>query len=429
MPGVRGVVANPILMGSNNQAGSANTQLTANTSGRAFEVIQNGSGAAIRGKGLAGNGGNFVTAAWNKFAFMAQHDGTGTGSGGAVSARGKLNHGLVASTDAASRYAVSATNTAGSFDSGAAVYADGNANYGVVGVSSSYPGVYGSSSSGYGVSGYSSTNRGVTGGSASGPGVYGASQSGYGVYGSSASNIAVYGQSTTNWGVRGGSAGSSGIGVYGIASGQYGEALHGHSDGSSGHGVVGHVTANSSSASAVWGVADYSAAYAGYFSGNVTVTGTLSKGGGSFRIDHPLDPARKILQHSFVESPDMLNIYSGMVETDTNGEASIELPAWFEALNRDVRYSLTPIGEFAPVFVKAKVAGGHFTIAGAKPNQEVSWQLTGIRRDAWAEAHRIEVELVKPANEQGTYLHPVEHGQPESAGVDYRMRADHVERL
>jgi hypothetical protein len=41
---------------------------------------------------------------------------------------------------------------------------------------------------------------------------------------------------------------------------------------------------------------------------NLQVDGTVSKGGGSFRIDHPLDAANKYLSHSFVESPDMMNI-------------------------------------------------------------------------------------------------------------------------
>ena len=62
--------------------------------------------------------------------------------------------------------------------------------------------------------------------------------------------------------------------------------------------------------------------YAGYFSGNVKVTGnldvdgTLSKAAGAFRINHPLSPATRYLQHSFVESPDMKNIYDGVVRTE-----------------------------------------------------------------------------------------------------------------
>src|SRR5262249_35186046 len=47
--------------------------------------------------------------------------------------------------------------------------------------------------------------------------------------------------------------------------------------------------------------------------GDVTLSGNLSKSSGSFKIDYPLDPTRKYLYHSFVESPDMMNIYNGIV--------------------------------------------------------------------------------------------------------------------
>jgi len=85
----------------------------------------------------------------------------------------------------------------------------------------------------------------------------------------------------------------------------------------------------------------------GFYAGNLTVNGTVSKGGGSFKIDDPLDPANKTLSHSFVESPDMMNIYNGNVVTDRHGRATVELPAYFEALNGDFRYQLTVIGRFA----------------------------------------------------------------------------------
>ncbi|WAC02029.1 hypothetical protein N7U66_19830 [Lacinutrix neustonica] len=44
--------------------------------------------------------------------------------------------------------------------------------------------------------------------------------------------------------------------------------------------------------------------------GDLNVTGNIAKGGGTFKIDHPLDPKNKYLVHSFVESPEMMNIYS-----------------------------------------------------------------------------------------------------------------------
>jgi hypothetical protein len=77
--------------------------------------------------------------------------------------------------------------------------------------------------------------------------------------------------------------------------------------------------------------------YAAILNGKVRITGNLEKAGGSFKIDHPLDPANKYLCHSFVESPDMKNVYDGVVVLDDKGEAEIELPDWFGILNKDFR--------------------------------------------------------------------------------------------
>lgn len=143
--------------------------------------------------------------------------------------------------------------------------------------------------------------------------------------------------------------------------------------------------------------------------GNVTIPGTLSKGGGSFKIDHPLDPENKYLYHSFVESPDMKNIYDGVVTTDEQGYATIELPEWFSALNKDFRYQVTVIGDgdvWARARVFRKIENNAFVIQTDIPGVEVSWQVTGIRQDAYAEAHRIEVEEDKSEAERGTCLHP-----------------------
>lgn len=140
--------------------------------------------------------------------------------------------------------------------------------------------------------------------------------------------------------------------------------------------------------------------------GNANVSGTLTKGAGSFKIDHPLDPANKYLYHSFVESPDMMNIYNGNVVTDQHGLATVNLPQYFSALNRDFRYQLTVVGRFAQAIVAQKVADNRFVIRTDKPHVEVSWQVTGIRQDAYANAHRIPVEVNKPQQDQGHYLHP-----------------------
>ena len=156
---------------------------------------------------------------------------------------------------------------------------------------------------------------------------------------------------------------------------------------------------------------------AGQFSGDVEISGNLSKGGGSFKIDHPLDPENKYLYHSFVESPDMKNIYDGNITTDEDGDALITLPDYFEALNRDCRYQLTVIGTFAQAIVIEKIKGNHFRIKTSAPNVEVSWQVTGIRQDAYANHHRIPVEAMKSEKERGFYLHPDAFNQPEERNI------------
>ncbi|MEQ8561352.1 MAG: hypothetical protein RID18_07570, partial [Cytophagales bacterium] len=148
--------------------------------------------------------------------------------------------------------------------------------------------------------------------------------------------------------------------------------------------------------------------------GNVNVIGFLSKGGGSFKIDHPQDPANKYLYHSFVESPDMMNVYNGNITTDANGEAVIQLPDYFGTLNKDFRYQLTPIGQFAQLIVLQEVdpSTNSFTIKSDQANVKVSWQVTGIRKDPWAEANRIQDVVEKKPAEKGYYLHPALYGQP-----------------
>lgn len=141
--------------------------------------------------------------------------------------------------------------------------------------------------------------------------------------------------------------------------------------------------------------------------GNLTVAGSLNVTGSKhFKIDDPLDPANKFLYHTSVESPDMMNIYNGTTVLDEKGEAEIQLPDWFEALNRDFRYQLSCIGGFAPVYVSREIENNTFRIAGGTSGLKVSWQVTGIRHDAYAEAHPSPVEVDKPAGERGHYLHP-----------------------
>jgi hypothetical protein len=97
----------------------------------------------------------------------------------------------------------------------------------------------------------------------------------------------------------------------------------------------------------------------------------------------------------------------------------VNLPSYFEALNRDFHYQLTVIGQFAQAIVAEEIRGNSFSIKTDKPNVRVSWQVTGIRQDAWANANRFEVEVDKPEGERGKYLAPREHGHPREAGIHY----------
>jgi hypothetical protein len=257
---------------------------------------------------------------------------------------------------------------------------------------------------GIGIKGEHSANgTGVSGLTVGGIGVRGETTGGgRGVFGLSVSGIGVSGASTSSYGVAGSSSSSFGM-----------TATSGSSDG------FYALTNSTDPAKAAVRALAQSGAFAGIFQGNVSVSGTLSKGAGSFKIDHPLDPENKYLYHSFVESPDMKNIYDGNVTTDDNGEAVVDMPDYFEALNSDFRYQLTVLGTFAQAIVAKKIKGNRFVIKTSAPNVEVSWQVTGIRQDAFANKHRIPVEEVKPEIERGYYLHPDAFDKPLSRGVEW----------
>jgi hypothetical protein len=184
-----------------------------------------------------------------------------------------------------------------------------------------------------------------------------------------------------------------------------------------GLGVKGGALISATQGYAVWAIGD-GIAKAGLFQGDVRVSGTLTKGGGGFVIDHPLDPENKYLYHSYVESPDMLNVYNGNAKLDRNGRALVKLPAYFQALNRDFRYQLTPIGAPAPnLHVSRTISDNTFLIAGGKPGMDVSWQVTGVRKDAFAKAHPIISEVNKEQANRGKYLHPQALKKPEKLAI------------
>jgi hypothetical protein len=311
--------------------------------------------------------------------------------------------------------------------------------FGILGdASSNSPGATGvlgktASDSGKGVFGEATSRTGYT------QGVYGQSVSpqGIGVYGSNTSNTStggaygVFGQTSSTQfgaGVLGSAPASTGTsyGVFGASSGTsgnggffYAGSTSGGTIGVSGFiesptGTAGRFVANAGAGLVLQGVANNNnvvftvdAQGNGFLSGNLEVNGNVSKGSGSFKIDHPLDPANKYLSHSFVESPDMMNVYNGVVILDAHGSAWVELPDYFQALNRDYRYQLTSLGAPGPnLYIAKEVSSNRFRIAGGKPNRKVSWQVTGIRQDSYADAHRVVVEEEKPIEKRGHYLHP-----------------------
>jgi hypothetical protein len=378
---------------------------------------------------LAVNGTTFKVASTGKVTFVAGQTFPGKGTvtsvamsaptsdftvtGSPITKSGTLGlNWIVAPTSSNLANAIVKRDSAGSISTGEIFATSSDLGVEATGANN---GIYGTTTNaaGNGVWGNNPNHTGVYGTGA--VGVWGRA-TGYGVYGVSTGTNAVAD------GVHGetSSAGASGVtgvnfaggaGIYGVG----GNGVIGSSGIASGVGVGAY---NSSTGDALF-AENQSGGFAAFFLGDVDVDGNLSKAGGSFKIDHPLDPANKYLYHSFVESPDMMDIYNGNVTTDGAGNAVVVMPDWFEALNRDFRYQLTVMGQFAQAMVATKMANHMFAIKTDKPNVEVSWQLTGVRHDAWANAHRIPVEQMKAERERGFYMHP----ELFSAGLDKSVAA------
>jgi hypothetical protein len=300
-------------------------------------------------------------------------------------------------------------------------------------------GVYGSANGGernYGVYGFvSDTNLSVgTMGVASSIG----SSTSFGLYGEASGNGINYGSyNYSNSSNAGNNAGSysrsdySGTGNSYYTYGSISEALSDNQDsyGSQGlanvtgsgfaRGLYGEGVTNTGTATGVYGIATASNpanAFAGYFNGKIYATsGTF--GTKPFTIDHPLDPAHKILRHSSIESPDMMNIYNGNITTDANGYATVTLPDYFSALNEDFKYQLTVIGVFAQAIIKEEISNNQFKIQTNQPNVKVSWQVSGVRHDAVAKKYPIIVEETKSEQMQGKYFEPEAFGLSSDLGI------------
>lgn len=245
---------------------------------------------------------------------------------------------------------------------------------------------------------------------AAGFGVYGITQKGIGVqgetqdrefYGVSGLNYASTGTGTGigvmgdgNTGVWGQTTDGAGYGVFGL------NASTGITDnniGVSGEGWVG-----------VFGKSLDGTGFGVYSDGELGASGPKS-----FVIDHPLDPENKLLKHYCMESPEVLNLYRGNIVLDQNGEAVVALPEYFESVNTNFSYNLTPIGAAVNLYIKEKINNGQFVIAGGNPNMEVSWTVYAERNDAYLQTYPNAKAVEVEKRQKGKYIHPELYGQPE----------------
>jgi hypothetical protein len=241
--------------------------------------------------------------------------------------------------------------------------------------------------------------------------------SGYGVYATSVSGAGVYALASATsgltYGVVGRSDSEAGSGVFGVAYASSGPAW----------GVESRTYSTASNAYGVYGYEPSGGAgHAVYANGTLAATGTKS-----FQIDHPLSPETHYLNHFCAEGPEPMNAYSGVVTLDARGEAWVQLPDYFEAINRDPRYTLTPIGAAMPnLHVAVKIQNNRFKIAGGAPGKEVSWRIEAVRNDLWVQRYGYQTEQEKEDAIKGKYLSPELYGQPKERGIHYRPEPEPV---
>jgi hypothetical protein len=150
-------------------------------------------------------------------------------------------------------------------------------------------------------------------------------------------------------------------------------------------------------------------------SGNVTISGSLSKGSGSFKIDHPLSEKTNThyLVHSFVESPQADNIYRGKVDL-VNGTATVNIDTvagmsegTFALLNREIQCFTS--NETGWTAVKGSVSNNILTITAQDETctDTISWLVIGERQDQhmydteWTDENgKVIVEPLKSVEEE-----------------------------
>jgi hypothetical protein len=125
------------------------------------------------------------------------------------------------------------------------------------------------------------------------------------------------------------------------------------------------------------------------FEGGTAVAGSLSKGSGSFKIDHPLPDMEEThhLVHSFIEGPQADNIYRGVAQL-TDGSAAVNIDeasrmteGTFVALNRRTQCFTTNETDWD--HVRGTLSGNILTIEcqNSLSTATVSWLVIGERQD------------------------------------------------
>ena len=238
--------------------------------------------------------------------------------------------------------------------------------------------------------------------------------------------------------VRAGSGDALGLQVTGTAFGSSSGAVKGievsaqNSSTGSGptYGLRSIAQSSSGSVYAVYAQRVGGGNYAGYFDGNVHVTGALSKGSGSFLIDHPQDPLNKTLRHNFVESPENLCLYRGKIEISADGRGSVEMPAYFAALTKEenATVTLTPVGRPFMTGFEWNQEHTTFTVYG-EPGRAVCYIVLADRDDpVMRQLYRPVEEPKGDGNfERGKLLYPTAYGFPVSMGVDHQPARTEVD--
>lgn len=370
---------------------------TNNSSGTSFLVSNTGSGVAINGQGPIAVQGN-------------SSSGSGVAIYGLAQASIGPSYGVLGVNSSVSGFGAAGvcTATSGSTQAGhfQAVSTEGT---GVFAYASSTTGVN------YGLFAQTDSTQGTA--------IKGVATAGPGLVINNQGNGTTYAADVTSsggFGLRVTANGWTAINAYGF----YGIAGTGALN-----GIVGYETAPAGTASGVYGegtggsygvLGKSTGPFAVFAQGNSGATGTKS-----FRIDHPLDPENKYLLHYSVEGPVPQNVYNGMVTTDARGEAWVQLPDYFEAINKDFLYTLTVVDDTdSDQFVLAKIArtmtNGRFKIRTSVPHVQVSWEVKATRNDLWVRKHGAPIEVEKGPDERGKYQQPELYGYGEARAIPTR---------